>query len=193
MGLVRLWWTAVVRPRRAFEEVAVKPAPGWAFKVVLSFNVLITLTTTLARVLAGQAPLLPSWLTILPTEKYLFAELFFLPVLRMALWLLGAAVVHSGIRLFGKPSEFDRILTIGGIQYLVVVTYSFLVDWTTLALGAFDIGLIGYIHGGVDLVWSVTLQVIGLRVLLGLKTGFAIGLSLASTAFTLPFLALFAR
>jgi hypothetical protein len=193
MGLFRVWWTAVVRPSRAFEEVATKPAPGWAFRVIFIFNILISLTTNFARVLAGQDPLLPSWLTFLPTEKYLFAQLFFMPVLRMALWLLGAGVIHTGIRLAGKPSDFDRILTIGGIQYLVVLPYSFLVDWTALAFGVFGIGLIGIIHGAIDLVWSTVLQVIGLRTLLGLRTGFALGLSLASTVCTLPFLALFAR
>ncbi len=191
--MIRLWWDAVVRPRRAFEAVAEKPAPGWAFRVLLVFNVLISLTTNLSRYLTGQAPLLSSWLTFLPADRYLFTQIFFMPVLRMAIWPLGAGIVHIGIRLAGKPSDFDRILTIAGVQYLVVMPYTFLVDWTTLALGVFDMSLIGYIHGGVDLIWSVTLQVIGLRVLLGLRTGFALLLAVVSAAFTLPLLGLFAR
>ena len=53
--------------------------------------------------------------------------------------------------------------------------------------------LIDYIHGGVDLVLTTIIQVIGLRVMLGLRTGSAIALSLLCNAFTIPFLAIFAR
>jgi hypothetical protein len=111
----------------------------------------------------------------------------------MAVWLLGAAVVHLCLRLLGKPSDIDRILQIGGVVYLVVMPYTFLVDWTTLALGVFGFGLIVYIHGTVDLVWSLTLQVIGLKVLLGLKTKLALGLVLINAVFTFPYLAILAR
>jgi hypothetical protein len=193
MKLSLLWWTAIVHPRIAFEEVKMKPAPLWAFKVILIFNILISLTTNLARVLSGGKVLLASWLTFLPDERYLFAQLFFIPPLRMATWLLGSAVVHLGIRLSGRPGDFDRVLQIGGVQYLVVMPYTFLVDWTTLAFGVFGVGLIGVVHAGVDLVWSLILQTIGLRVLLGLGTRFALGLSVISTAVTLPLLAIFAR
>jgi hypothetical protein len=193
MSLVRLWWNAVAHPGRAFEEVKKNPAPLWAFQVILTFNVMISLTTNLSRLLLGHEILLPSWLTFLPADRYLLAQLFFIPVLRVATWLLGSAIIHLGVRLAGKLSDFDRILMIGGVQYLVVMPYTFLVDWTTLVLGVFQFGLIGILHAGVDLVWSVILQVIGLRVLLGLKPGLAVGLSLVSTAGTLPFLAIFAR
>lgn len=193
LNLLQLWWTAVVHPARAFEEVKHKPAPHWAFWVLLVFNVMISLTTNLARVLSGGEVLLPSWLTFLPDDRYLFAELFFLPVARMAIWLLGGAVVHVTLRLMGKASDIDRILQIGGVVYLVVMPYTFLVDWTTLALGVFGFGLIVYIHGIVDLLWSLTLQVIGLKVLLGLKTKLALGLVFVSTLVTFPYLAILAR
>jgi len=193
MNLIQLWWTAMVHPSRAFEEVRKKPAPLWAFQVLLVFNLLISLTTNLARVLSGGKVLLPSWLTFLPDDRYLFAQLFFLPLLRMASWLLGSAIIHLGIRISGRPGDFDRVLQVGGVQYLVVMPYTFLVDWTTLAFGIYGIGLIGIVHGGVDLVWSLTLQTIGLRVLVGLDTKLALGLSVISEAVTLPLLALLAR
>ncbi|WP_036219464.1 YIP1 family protein [Calidithermus chliarophilus] len=193
MNLLRLWWTAVVRPGRAFAEVGRRPAPLWAFTVILAFNLLISLTTTLGRVLGGGEVLLPSWLTFLPDDRYLLAELFFLPAVRMATWLLGAAVVYLGARLAGRPADMDRLLQVGGVVYLVVMPYTFAVDWTTLAFGAFGMGLIVYVHGVVDLVWSVALQVVGLRVLLGLPAGLALGLTLLSTLFTLPLLMIFAR
>lgn len=193
MSLFQLWWTAVVHPSRAFEEVGKKPAPLWAFWVLLTFNILISLTTNLFRYLSGGEVLLPSWLSFLPDDRYLLAELFFLPLLRLSLWLLGAAVIHLGVRLMGQPSSFDLILQMGGVVYLVVMPYTFAVDWITLALGAYGLGLIAIIHGAVDLLWSLLLSFIGLRVLLGLKALPALALLLASQAFTFPLQILFAR
>jgi hypothetical protein len=71
--------------------------------------------------------------------------------------------------------------------------YTFLVDWTTMALGIYGFELIAVIHGTVDLVWSGALGVVGLRVLLKLRTGPALILTLLSAAFTVPLLAIFAR
>ncbi len=193
MNIFQLWWTATVRPRRAFAAIRRKPAPWWAFRVLLFFNLMISVASTLPRLLLGYVPLLPSWLTFLPNDRYLEAELFFLPILRMATWLLAGGVIHLGIRLSGKRSDMDRILNIAGIQYLVVLPYTFLVDWTTMALGIYEFELIAIIHGMVDLVWSVALGVIGLKVLLKLSTGMALILTLLGAAFTIPLLAVFAR
>lgn len=193
MNLFELWWTAVTHPARAFEEVKRKPAPTWGFRVVLCFNLMISLTSLLALELLGRQPFLPSWLTFLPTERYYQFEIFFLPVLRMVSWLLSAATIHLGLRLMGRPSDMDRILNIGGVQYLVVLPYTFAVDWTAIALNAYGFGLIAVLHGAVDLIWSLTLGVIGLRVLLGLKPRLAVELSLLSTVVSLPLLAIFAR
>lgn len=193
MNVFELWWTAMVHPSRAFEEVRNKPAPMWAFWVLLTFNILISLTTNLWRYLSGGEPLLPSWLTFLPEDRYLVAQLFFIPVLRMLLWVIVSGVTHVGLRLLGSKSDFDLLLQIGGVVFLVVMPYSFLIDWSTLALGVFGFGLIVYIHGAVDLVWSLVLSVIGLQVLLQLDWRTAIGLNLIATSLVMPFGAIFAR
>lgn len=192
MDLVRLWWSAVAHPSRAFAEVLRRLAPGWAFKVLLVFNVLISLTTNLARVVTGGALLLPSPLSFLTDRQYLLAELLIVPLVRLAAWLLGAAVIHLALRLLGQASDFDRLLQLGGIVYLVVMPYTFVVDWLSLALGVFGLGLIAWVHGVVDLLWSLTLQVIGLRTL-GLPTRQAVPLTLASSLVTMPLLMSFAR
>ena len=193
MNLFQLYLTAVLRPARAFDEVKKKPAPLWAFRVLLFFNIMISLTSILALYLLKRQPFLPSALTFLSTERYYEAEIFFLPVLRMAAWLLSAALIHVGIRLAGKPSDFDQILNIGGVQYLVVMPYTFAVDWTAIALNAYGFGLIAVLHGTVDLVWATALMVIGLRRLLGIETKLALGVLLLSAAVGTPLLALFAR
>jgi len=193
MNYFQLYVTAVLHPARAFDEIRSRPAPLWAFKVLLFFNLLISATSTLARYLLGQGVLMPSALTFLPDEHYLLAQIFFLPVVRMADWLLSAAIIHLGIRLAGKPSNMDQILNIAGVIYLVVMPYTFLVDWTLIALNAFNSQVVVGLHGVVDLVWSLALQVIGLRRLLGIETKLALIVSLISSAVGMPLLALLAR
>ena len=48
----------------------------------------------------------------------------------------------------------DQILNIAGVIYLVVMPYTFLIDWTAIALNAFNSEIIIVLHGVVDLVWS---------------------------------------
>jgi Yip1 domain len=193
MNYFQLYLAGVFHPARAFDDIRTRPAPLWAFKVVLFFNLLISATSTLARYLLGQNMLMPSALTFLPDEHYLLAQIFFLPVVRMAAWLLNAAIIHLGIRLAGKPSDMDLILNMAGVGYLVIMPYTFLVDWTTIALNAFNSNIIVGLHGVVDLMWSLALSVIGLRQLLGIETKLALTVSLISSAVGIPLLALFAR
>ncbi len=193
MNYFQLYVTAVLHPARAFDEIRSRPAPLWAFKVLLFFNLLISATSTLARYLLRQDVLMPSALTFLPDENYLLAQIFFLPIVRMAAWLLNAAVVHLSLRLAGKPSNMDQILNIAGVIYLVVMPYTFLVDWTLIALNAFDSQIVVGLHGVVDLVWSLALGVIGLRRLLGIETKLALTVSLIGSAVGMPLLALLAR
>jgi hypothetical protein len=138
-------------------------------------------------------PQAPKITKLMLTERYYGFEIFFLPIARLAAWLLGSAVIHLGIRLSGRKSDIDQILNIGGLVYLVVMPYTFAVDWTAIALDAYGFGLIAILHGTVDLVWSITLSVIGLRQLLGIETRLALGLMLLNIAVTLPLLILFAR
>jgi hypothetical protein len=69
LNLLELWWAGVVHPAQAFEEVRKKPAPAWGFRVVLLFNLVISLTSLLALYLLGRQPFLPSWLTFLPEVR----------------------------------------------------------------------------------------------------------------------------
>lgn len=191
--LLRLWRLGTFRPRRGFDALRDVPAPAWGFRVVLAFNLAVSATSLLALQLLGRHPLLPSWLTFLPTERYFLAEMIFLPLLRTGTWLLGAATTHLVLRLNGRPSDLDTLLNIGGLVYLVVMPYTFAVDWTAIALNAYGLGLIAILHGTVDLVWSTALLATGLRRLLGAPARLALAGALLSAAATLPLLALLAR
>jgi hypothetical protein len=58
MNYFQLYLAGVFRPARAFDEIRTRPAPLWAFKVLLFFNLVISATSTLARILeyAHQVP-----------------------------------------------------------------------------------------------------------------------------------------
>ena len=59
MNLVELWWTGVTHPRRAFDELGSRPAPQWGFRVVLIFNLAISVFALLPLYLRGSDPLMP--------------------------------------------------------------------------------------------------------------------------------------
>lgn len=193
VGLVRLWLTGLRRPAEACREVAGRDPPRWGLTVVVAFNLAISATTLVALALSGQQPFLPSWLTFLPTEHYYRAEILFLPVLRVAAWLLGSAAMHLTLRVTGRPSDFDVLLNLGGLVYLVVVPYTMVVDWVLIAVDAYGLGLAATVHGAVALAWSVGLYAVGLRSVLGIGRAPALVAAIVGEAASLPLLAIFAR
>ena len=192
MSLIQLWTTGVYRPRLAFEVVREHKSIRWAFGSVLIFNLVISLTTTAAQILLGRGPQLESVLTFIPTEHYLQAEFFFLPILRISLWLLQAAVIHLGIRLTGQPSDLDRILLIGGLTYFVVMPPLLVSDWILVAINRFEVAITMYTHGFVA-IWSMILTILGLQTLLRIRRSLAAVPSILALLLTLPYLMIFAR
>lgn len=190
MKLLGLWWNGLVSPGRAFEELRNRPAPAWGFRVVLLFNLAISATTVLAQHLLGRGPLMPSALTFLADERYLLAEIFFLPPLRILVWIAGAGIIHLGLRLAGEPGGFDTLLNIDGLINLVSAPFVLLPDWLLVALNRYE--LAQFTHS-LFLPWSLVLNVIGMRRLLGTRTLLAVLLTLLSFVLTVPLLALLAR
>ena len=190
MNLFQLWCTGILHPGDAFYELKSKPAPAWGFWVVLVFNLLISATTLLTLYLLGRPPLMPSVLTFLPTEKYLLTEMFFLPPLRVIVWLIASSTIHLGLRLVGQRSDFDQILNIGGLGYLVTMPFILVSDWSFIAANIYPI--VEYTHP-LSALWGLVLTVIGLKKIFGTGTGLSIGLAFASMLVSIPLLALLAR
>jgi hypothetical protein len=188
--LFRLWLTGLTAPARAFKAVGDLKSPLWGFLVVLIFNLAISATTLLAQYLLGRPPLMESWLTFLPAKNYLFAEMFFLPPLRVLVWLMGAAVIHLGLRLAGSRSDMDKLLNIGGLGYLVLMPFILVTDWILIGLDSYRFAT--WTHP-LAALWGAVLSVIGLRTLLGTKTWLAVTLTVLSSAAGIAFLAVFAR
>jgi hypothetical protein len=116
--------------------------------------------------------------------------MFFLPLLRIAIWLISAAVIHLGLRLAKQACDFDTLLNIGGLGYLITMPFILLPDLLLIVLNVY--WLAEYIHPLVAF-WGAVLSVIGLKKLLAVKTGLAIGLVVLSMAVSIPLLAIFAR
>jgi hypothetical protein len=190
LHLVQLWWQGIISPRRAYDELRSKPAPQWGFWVVVTFNLLISATTLLAQYLLRQDLVMPSWLTFLPDDKYLLYEMFFLPPLRVLVWIASAGITHLGLRMIRQPGGFDQLLNMGGLGYLIVMPITLASDWVLVALDRYD--LAQFTHS-LLLPWAFYLTVVGMKVVLGVKTSTAAILFLISTALTLPLLAIFAR
>jgi len=107
MSFVQVWFSGLINPSQAFEELKSKPAPMWGFWAVLIRFTTTSLTTILALYFLGRVPFAPSRLTFLTMENYYEAEIFFLPVFGLTIWLLGSAIVHVILRLAGKASDLD--------------------------------------------------------------------------------------
>ena len=119
MNLLQLWLVGLYAPSRAFEALKGKPAPFWGLWAILIRFVFTSLTTTLALHLLGREPFTPSRLTFLTMQNYFGAEVFFLPVFGLAIWLLGGAVVHLVLRLLGRPGDYDQVLNVIGMAMLI--------------------------------------------------------------------------
>jgi hypothetical protein len=168
MSFVQLWLLGIIKPSRAFDELKLKPAPSWGLWAILVRYVSISLTTYVAQVLLDRTPFAPSYLTFLPTEDYYVAEIFFGPVFGLAAWLLGSAVIHLGLRLARRPSNFDWILNVAGFSLLIVTPAVWFLDWLAIALNVFGVGVIPVIHVLLS-VWEVILFGIGLSKMEGLR------------------------
>jgi hypothetical protein len=167
MNFVQVWLLGLVNPSRAFDELRKKPAPSWGFWAILVRFVPTSLTSILALRLLGRTPFAPSYLTFLSTENYYTVEIFFLPIFGLVGWLLGGAVVHLCLRLTGNPSSFDWILNVIGFGLLIVMPVVWFLDWSTIALNVYGVGVTPIIHALISL-WEVTLFGIGLSKMEGL-------------------------
>ena len=167
MNFIQVWLLGLVNPSRAFDELRKKPAPTWGFWAILVRYVPTALTTTLALQLLGRTPFEPSYLTFVSTESYYRAEIFFLPVFGVVVWLLGSAVVHLCLRLAGRPSSFDWVLNVIGFGLLIVMPVVWLLDWLSIALNLYGVGVIPVIHVLLS-IWEVALFGIGLNKMEGL-------------------------
>ncbi len=164
----------------------------WGLWAVLIRFVGTSLTTILALYLLDRVPFVPSRLTFLRAENYYAAEIFFLPLFGLAMWLLGSALAHVVLRLAGKVSDFDQILNIVGLGMLIPMPVVWLWDWTTIALNWYQTTVMAISHS-LFALWGVMLYSVGFKRILGLWTLLAIGLALIITGLYISLAMVFIR
>lgn len=165
---LQLWLLGITNPSAAFDELRGKPAPSWGLWAILVRFVVTSLTSILALLLLDQRPFIDSYLTFLPADRYYAAEVFFLPLFGLAGWLLGGAVVHLILRLAGRQSSFDWILNVIGWGLLIVMPAVWLLDWVSIALDIYGVGLVPLVHALIS-IWEVALFGVGLSKMEGIE------------------------
>ncbi len=193
MNFIRIWLTGIIRPWNAFDALRRKPAPGWGFRaVVLRFGI-TSITTILALHLLEYRPSVPSYLNLLSAENYYLAEIFFLPLLGIAGWLLSGALVHLLIRATRTLGDIDYVLNVIGFALLIPMPVAWLIDWISIGLGCWQEGLIPVLHSLISL-WEICLIAIGLNRIRRVNQWFALLLGFIVKAFVfIPLAMLFIR
>lgn len=178
MHLLRLWWLGICHPARALDEIRSLRTSTFGLAAILVRFVITAITSILALLLLRRKPLFESYLTFLPTDRYYAAEVFFLPVFGLGVWLLGSAGVHVIVRSAKRSSDFDGVLNIVAFGLLVPMPVVWVLDWSSIALGLYGPVWIPLMHSAVS-VWEVALFSIGFIRLLKVPTWAGVGLAMA--------------
>jgi hypothetical protein len=192
LNIIQLWFTGYVSPAKLVDELRSKPAPLWGFYAQLLRASLDALLLYLPLFLLGREPPTRSYLTFVPTQDYYRALVLLAPVVLTAQWLLGGALMHVVLRLWGRKSDIDQILNISGMATLVIGAFLVVWDWVWIFLGGMNQNLLGTSHLLID-VWWVVIMVVGLKRILGVPVRSGILLSLLVIAVSLPLAVMFMR
>jgi len=159
MEIFRLWINGIAQPFNMAARLADKTHPTLGLMAVVIRFTITSLTTVLALYWLGRMPFAPSEWVILPAEKYYFAEMFFLPLWGLAIWMLMSSLAYLILRLTNANSDFDQILNIIGIGMLIPMPFVWLWDWIAIALNIYTVMNQAFTHS-VAQTWEATIQAI---------------------------------
>ena len=157
-----LWFLAMIRPREAYDRLFEVPAPKWGLYSTLIRFMGTGITSILTLHLLNRRPFVPPYITFLTEANYYKAEIFFLPLFGIAVWLLSSALIHLILRLSRVDSYIDWIMNVIGFSLLVVMPVVWLVDWVTIAMDVYGANFTIPIHTAVS-IWEVVLMAIGFK------------------------------
>jgi hypothetical protein len=177
MNLAAMWFYGVSKPDRMLYALLTKPAPSYGLMLVSLRFIVTSLTSILSLYLLKRLPFAPSYLSFLSEENYYGAELFFLPVWGIGVWILMGGIAHVTIRISGKQSSVDSILNIIAMGMIVPMPFLWLWDWGSIAIGHYQVINQAVSHSVAQL-WEATIQALAFRKLLRLKTSFAFTLAI---------------
>jgi hypothetical protein len=159
MNILKLWVDGIARPLKMAARIGDAPTPALGLAAVLIRFVATSATSILALYLLGRLPFVPSELVTLPTDRYYFAEMFFLPVWGLAIWLLMGSFVYLVLRFANTERSYDGILNIVGMGMLVPMPFLWLWDWTAIALNIYTVTNQAVTHS-VAQSWEASIQAI---------------------------------
>ena len=178
-GLARSWARGVVDPVAVMRAL---PDVGWPktglVAVVMRFTVQ-DLVQTLPLALLGRRPFIPAKLPVRPEHHYR-AQLVFLPVFGMGLWLLMGGTAHGLLRLTGERSDLGRVLDVIGVAMVIPMPPLWVCDMALIAADRFRLPELAVVNPAVQL-WETALFGIGLRTALGVSWRHAMSAGLAAS------------
>jgi hypothetical protein len=190
---LQVWFLAIIRPSGAYDRLLEAPAPHWGLYATLVRFVGTALTSILALALLDKRPFVPPYVTFLDEAGYYRAEVLFLPLFGLAVWLLSSGLVHLILRLFRLEGDIDWVMNVIGFSLLVVMPVVWLVDWAAIALGVYGASFTIPIHAAVSF-WEVGLMAVGFNRIQGVTWLAAIGLGfVVKGGVYIPLAAVFVR
>ena len=105
MNFVQLWFSGLINPARSFERLKGEPAPQWGLLAVFIRFITTALLVTLPLYLLGREPFSPSSLTFLPARNYYMAQVFFLSIFGVTVWLLMSSFAHVVLGWLDKEAN----------------------------------------------------------------------------------------
>ena len=177
--LVRWWVRGLVDPVAVMRAL---PEAGWPkagmAAAVTRFTVQ-DVVETLPLALLGRRPFIPAKLPVRP-ERYYRAQLVFLPVFGIGLWLAMGGTAHGLLRLTGERSDLSRVLDVIGVGMLIPMPPLWLCDAALIAADRFRLPELAFVNPVVQL-WETALFGIGLRTVLGVPWRRAMPAGLAAS------------
>jgi hypothetical protein len=179
--ILKLLIDGIRRPVKMADALAKAPAPAMGLQAVLFRFILTSITSLLALQLLHRLPFAPSELVNLPIEKYYFAEVFFLPVWGVAIWVLMSSVVYLVLQLGKITVDYGKILNAIGIGMLVPMPVLWVWDWIAIGLNIYTVTNQAVSHS-IALSWGAIIQVICITRLLKVKLWLAVILIVVANA-----------
>jgi hypothetical protein len=140
----------------------------------------------------GRVPPEPSNLSAFPTDTYYGTLVWLGPLVFLAQWLLGAALIHVALRLSGRPGGMDQILNITGMGDLIIGAVLVVWDWVWIVAGGMTQITLGISHLVIDL-WWIAIVTVALKRILGVPVWLGIVLNFLSMAASMPLAIMFMR
>ncbi len=192
VNFVQVWLSGMLNPVRSLDQLKGKPAPQWGLLAVLTRFIPTAIMVTFPLFLLGREPFYPSSLTFLATRNYYIAQVFFLPIFGVTIWLLMSAFAHVALRLARKSSDFDLVLNIVGVGMLIPMPVTWAWDISMIALHWYLLPVMAISHSIIQL-WEASIEAVGFVRLLRLRVVPAISLALVINAIYIALAGIFIR